>query len=87
MMPDLTLILDMDADEGLRRASTVHKETPPGEMDRIESAGVAFHRRVREGYLTIAQREPKRCVIVDGNGPINEVADRVRAAVAARLRL
>ena len=87
LMPDLTIILDIDSAEGLRRAKGVAKETPPGEMDRIEAAGLAFHQRVRDGYLTIARREPGRCVVIDGTGPINSVAHAIRACVTPRFGL
>jgi len=87
LMPDLTLILDIDSAEGLRRARAVAKETPSGEMDRIEAAGLAFHQRVRDGYLTIARREPGRCVVIDGARPIATVASAIRACVTPRLGL
>jgi dTMP kinase len=87
LMPDLTIMLDLDCEEGLRRARAVNKETPSGEMDRIEAAGLAFHQRVRDGYLTIARREPKRCVVIDGARPIDLVARAIRTCVTQRFGL
>ena len=52
---------------------------------RIEQAGVDFRSRVIAGYRAMADAEPDRWVVVDGNGTVDEVADRVAAAVAERL--
>jgi len=87
LLPDLTMILDIDSAEGLRRARAVTKETPAGEMDRIEAAGLAFHQRVRDGYLAIARREPGRCMVMDGARPIAAVAHAIRACVTQRFGL
>ena len=58
--PDLTILLDIDPAVGLKRAhARKHNET------RFESLGLEFHQRIRTGFLTIAQREPDRCVVVD----------------------
>lgn len=57
LLPDLTLLLDVSPEIGLGMARRSEgKETKNGELDRIESAGPAFHRRVRRGYLEIARR-------------------------------
>ncbi len=84
LKPDLTIILDIDTAEGLRRARGVAKETPSGEHDRIESAGITFHSRVRAGYLAIAQREPRRCVVIDSMRPILDVARDIQRCVLTR---
>ncbi len=78
--PDLTLILDLPVDEGLRRAASRRD----GE-DRYERMDIAFHRRLRDGFLDIAKREPGRCVVVDAMGSEDEVAARLDAAVRDRL--
>ena len=67
--PDLTLLFDLDVEAGLGRVG--------GEADRIESAGLDFHRRVRDGYLALAERNPDRYVIIDASGSVDEVFDRV----------
>lgn len=54
--------------------------------DRFEGRDIAYHRRLREGFLDIAAKEPKRCVVVDGQMSPEEVADRVWQAVTARLK-
>ncbi len=70
--PDLTLLLDLDPEEGLARAGS-----RGGAPDRIEGESIGFHRRVREAFLEIARREPHRCRVVD--------ASRDEGAVAAEI--
>jgi len=73
--PDLTIILDIDAARGLARVE--------GEHDRMEAKGAEFHRRVREGFLQQVERNPERFVVIDAVGSVDEVAERLRAAVVA----
>lgn len=77
--PDLTLILDLPAEVGLARAAGRGAAEA-----RFESKGLDFHRRLREGFLTIAEAEPDRCVVIDADQPESEVAEAIRAAVAGR---
>ena len=78
--PDLTLIFDLPVDVGLQRAH----ERAGSEM-RFESKGVAFHERLREGFLMIAKAEPERCAVIDAAGSLDVVEARVWAAVRERL--
>jgi dTMP kinase len=65
VMPDLTFLLDVPVEEGLRRAlKRMEKDTD--KEDRFEKEALDFHQRVREGYLTLARREPQRIVVLDG---------------------
>jgi dTMP kinase len=57
--PDLTLILDLPVEAGLRRAAA------RGGDDRFEGKGLAFHQRLREGFLAIAAADPDRCAVID----------------------
>lgn len=59
-MPNLTFMLDIDPEIGLKRTAGRH-----GNETRFESMGLAFHRDVRAGYLDIAAKEPARCVVID----------------------
>jgi dTMP kinase len=78
--PDLTLIFDFPPEIGLHRATA-----RPGAEMRFESKGMAFHQRLREGFLAIAKAEPERCVVIDADGEIEAVEAAVWAAVQARL--
>ena len=87
LKPDLTIILDIETEEGLRRACSVEKDTPRGEADRIEAAGSEFHQRVREGYLAIAYEEPERCIVLESTRAIYDVATDITRYVEQRFCL
>jgi len=79
LLPDLTLLFDIDPEDGFRRL--------PGRgrrADRMESETIEFHRKVREGYLRLQAASPDRIVRIDGAPPAGEVFRRVQAVVAAR---
>jgi dTMP kinase len=78
--PDLTLIFDMPVSVGLERA-----HARAGAEMRFESKGQAFHERLREAYLAIAEAEPGRCAMIDAAGSLDEVEARVWAAIGDRL--
>ncbi len=61
LVPDLTLLMDLDPEEGFRRVSLTGRE-----LDRIEKERIEFHRKVRKGYLASAAMEPDRFLVVDG---------------------
>jgi dTMP kinase len=76
--PELTLILDVDPELGLRRA----KGRSSGGEDRFEKKGLEFHRKLREGFLTIAAQDPQRCRVIDSSRPYAAVAEDIWRAVA-----
>ncbi len=78
--PNLTLIFDLDPVIGLARA----KSRGEGSGDRFERKGLAFHQRLREGFLEIAKAEPKRCIVIDASGSIETVTAFVWAAFNGR---
>lgn len=78
--PDLTLVFDLPVELGLERAFGRDMFEA-----RFEAKGLAFHRRLREAFLAIAETEPERCAIIDADGTQDQVSERVWAAVAARL--
>lgn len=80
--PDLTLVLDLPAEEGLRRAAS-----RAGGEARFEAKGQAFHERLRSGFLDIAARHASRCVVVDANRSIDAVSADVLLAVRQRLNI
>ena len=72
LLPDLTVVLDLDPAEGLARFEG---------RDRIEAEGLGFHQRVRAAFLAMAQADPDRYLVLDARAPVEEIAD----AVARRL--
>ena len=88
LVPDLTIILDLPADEGLKRAQTrlvARLGARPGTESRFEDRALAFHEAVRDAFLDIARREPDRCVVIDAAGPVGDVSGKIAAAVEERL--
>ena len=80
--PDLTLVLDLPAAEGLARAAARRGE---GAADRFEGEGLAFHETLRRAFLAIVEAEPERCVLIDARPGEGAVAAAIWAAVRARL--
>ena len=76
--PDLTILIDMDPDQGLARA-----KGRQGTEERFEDFGPDLQRRMRQGFLDIAATAPERFRVIDGNRDMDEVARDVRAAVLA----
>lgn len=82
MVPDLTIILDIDPAIGLRRAAIRRA----GPADRFEKETVETHQRRREGFLAIAKAEAKRCVVIDALKDADSIADKIETIVSMRLR-
>ena len=80
--PDLTIILDIAPEVGLARATKRRGDAP---VDRFEGEALDFHRKLREAYLELAEREPARCVIIDAGADPATVAEFVWSAVNNRL--
>jgi len=86
LWPDLTIILDIDSEEGLRRVKgAAGKDLPIGELDRIEKESLDFHRRVRKEYLALAEEEKDRVRVVDGSRSVGEVSKEILTLVLERL--
>jgi dTMP kinase len=81
--PDLTLILDMPVEIGLKRSIARQGNTET----RFEEMDVAFHERMRKTFLDIARRNPDRCVVVPADRDVDEVADAIWTTVKKRFRL
>lgn len=79
--PDLTIILDLDPGSGLARA-----QARPGAEARFESKGLAFHERLRAGFLDIARRDPARCRVLDADRPVDAIAADIMRLVDERLQ-
>lgn len=83
LLPDLTLLYDLDPREGLARA----RERDAGRSDRFERADLEFHRRVRRGYLEIARREPARVAVVAADSPPQSVFAETWRRISERFSL
>ena len=84
LKPDLTIYLDIDVEEGLRRKLAAH-QTGEAEWNRMDQQETAFHRRVRQGYLQMAAAEPERWVVIEGTQPVDVAQRTIRAKVEAKL--
>ena len=80
LVPDLTLLYDLDPTVGLARRAAA-----PGRRNRLDQEPVDFHRRVREGFLELASREPARFVVLEGALDPHALEERSWAAVEALL--
>jgi dTMP kinase len=80
LTPDLTLLLDVPPDAGVSRANATH-DAGDKSRDALGEETLAFHRRVRKGFLAIAQAEPERVVSIDALQPQDIVSEAVWAAV------
>ncbi len=87
--PELTLILDMDPVEGLSRSKVRSMSSENEAIDtlRFDRKGLAYHQRVREGYLQLVKDEPERCVLIDASGSPEDVQHRIWKVVAERFTL
>ena len=82
--PDLTLIFDLPVEEGLRRAGVRNGERREVAEDRFERKGMAFHERLRQAYLRIAEENPQRCVVIDASGDVDAVERRILEVLRSR---
>lgn len=79
LKPHLTLFLDVDVEQGLKRRAA------DGKWNRLDAYDRAFYERVRQGYLQMAQEEPQRWVRIDAGEPWEEVQAEIRRVVMERL--
>ena len=80
LTPDLSVLLDVDVEVGLKR-----KEQDGSEWNRLDAYTVEFHKRVRAGYLEMVKGEPERWVVIDAGGEWAAVQEDLRAKILARL--
>jgi len=79
LKPDLTLLLDVDVKAGLQRRAQ------DGDWNRLDAYQLEFHQRVRQGYLQMAQAEPRRWVVIDASRSMDEVQTELREVVLRSL--
>ena len=82
MIPDLTIILDLDPQIGLHRAASRGVAA-----DRYEKEDIALHQRRRAAFLAIAKDEPERCIVVDASKPEAEIAREILAKTLSKLKV
>ena len=80
LKPDLTLFLDVDVEIGLQRRAQ------DGNWNRLDAYELEFHRRVRQGYIKMAQAEPARWVVINAGKPLEQVQADIRRVVSERLK-
>lgn len=86
VMPDLTIVLDLDPELGMRR-STGRVARAEFENDRFDSETLAFHTAVRNGFLELARQDPRRIKIISAEGSVEDVARAVKDCVNHELGL
>jgi len=86
LQPDLTLLYDLPIEEGLRRARSRAERLDDAEReDRFEKEALEFHRKLREGFLLLAEREPRRFRVIDAAGSVDEVWLHTKAVLDAEV--
>jgi dTMP kinase len=78
LKPDLTIILDVPVEIGMKRAAARRGNAAP---DRFESEDIKFHQNLRDAYREIAAAEPNRCVLIDATADANTVAGNIWTAL------
>jgi dTMP kinase len=86
LLPDLTVLIDLDVAVGLERKAAAARGGGE-ELNRIDRRSLDYHRRVRQGFLSLAAREPSRFLVVDGGRAPELVAEQIWARVAQLLHL
>lgn len=79
--PDLTILLDADPRPMFQRLKQKHLE----HKDRLESESLAFHQKVRKGYLALAKKNPKRYLIVDARKSVHSIHEEIKRHVMSML--
>jgi len=85
LRPDLTFVLDVPPEQGLKRAED--RLQINNAESRFEDKGLAFHRRVRDGFIELAAQDPQRFVIIDASGTAEQTDEQVRQQISNRLKL
>jgi len=87
LRPDRTFLFDLPAETSIARAmQRISGAARPSPEDRFEREEIGFHRRVREGYLELARKEPDRFIVLDGAQDIPTIQRRVKAELMLLFR-
>ena len=87
MRPDLTLLFDIEAASGIARARGRNNSHGLEAEARFENEELAFHERVRQGYLALVAKEPERFQVLDASSPVEAIQAKVRKIIDVRLRI
>jgi dTMP kinase len=88
VMPDLTFVMDLDTEVSLARSEFRLKQQDMFDQEgRFESENISFHKRVRAGYLTLAEENPNRIVLIDAMHPIEDLFSKIWDIIASKLNL
>jgi dTMP kinase len=80
LLPDVTILMDCEEDVGIKRALERNKESSQEDQGRFEKEKMEFHHRVRQGYLTLADKNKGRYIVIDAAKTVDEVEkDIIRA--------
>lgn len=78
LVPDLTFVFDVDVETSMSRVGK--------NKDRMESAGIEFHNKVRNGYLEIAKQEPDRVKVIDANDSIENIFEQIKQIIEQKFK-
>ena len=82
--PNLTFLLDLDYEVGMLRKS---KDDKLRNLDRIEQKGESYHKKVRDGYLKLAEQNSDRIVVVDASKTPDEIFEKIKAKILKYLNI
>lgn len=90
LMPDLTILLSLDAETGLKRVRAREQFAKANQddsqnIDRMEQEKIDFHHKLCAGYAEIAKAEPGRVKVVDASGDINDIKYEIRQIISGLL--
>lgn len=86
--PDLTIIMDIDVEQGLNRTKERfgnQSDNSGSTEDRFERAGLEFHKKLRNGYLDIAKKEPQRCFVISADDSVENIQKEILEIVSKKI--
>ncbi|MBZ0215820.1 MAG: dTMP kinase [Fimbriimonadaceae bacterium] len=83
--PDLTILLDAPAEEGMKRAQLRHQDAGAQAADRFDEEDIVFHKKLRDSFLDLARAEPDRFVVIDATKSVTEIAEAIWVSVNDKL--
>tara|TARA_B110000438_G_scaffold249680_1_gene253082 strand:+ start:381 stop:1022 length:642 start_codon:yes stop_codon:yes gene_type:complete len=87
VIPDITFLLDTDIKVALERAKIRNNTTNESQINKFEEEALDFHKRVREGFLQIANKNPERIIILNSSSNISELSENILNIVKEKLAM